>query len=177
MLQYETKRLLLKTEFETSWCKILDFYEKNKQYFEPYEPTRCKDFYTPSYQLTVLSVESQLTKSHSYLRLWLYLKEDPKTIIGTICFSDIFRQSSLLGYKMDEAYTKHGYCYEACEKGLSIMKTDYHLNKVVASVLPHNLPSIHLLERLHFTNRGEQKDLIEINHTMEKVLLYEKYLT
>ena len=110
MFQYETNRLLLQTKTEPEVLSILQFYEENKSHLEPFEETRPENFYTPEYQLKMLSMESQLTKSHTYLRLWLSLKEDPNTIIGTICFSDIFRHCAYLGYKIDYLYTGNGYC-------------------------------------------------------------------
>lgn len=176
MIQYETKRLLLQTKNEMDYREILRFYEENKFHLEPFEQTRADDFYTPEYQLKILSMESQLTRSHNYLRLWLSLKEDPKTIIGTICFSDIFRHCAYLGYKIDYRYTGHGYCYEACKKGISIMENEYDVTRIKASVLPDNIPSLHLLERLNFIFQGVEKHPVSINHQTYYLSHYEKLL-
>lgn len=176
MAHYETERLILKTEFEHSWYKILDFYEKNRSHLEPYELTRPSDFYTPTYQLKLLSAEAQLTKSHSYLRLWLYKKEALQDPIGTICFSDIFQHSANLGYKLDKDHLHYGYCYEACQKGLLIMKQEYHLHQILACVAKDNLPSLRLLQRLHFTYHKQESTPVEINHTLQPMLLYKKQL-
>ena len=173
---YETERLILKTETEESWIKILDFYEENKKHLEPFEMTRDHNFYTPTYQLKTLSIETQLTKSYTYLRLWLYRKEHPKQIIGTICFSDIFHVTAYLGYKLDHRFLKQGYCYEACKKGIEIMAFQYGVSTIKALVMPTNIDSIHLLERLQFQCLGEEKTLTEIHYRKEKMLRYELYL-
>lgn len=176
MIQYETKRLLLQTKDEFAFEEILQFYQENKSHLEPFEQTRPLDFYTPEYHLKTLSIEKQLTKSHRYLRLWLSLKENPNTIVGTICFSDIFRQSAYLGYKMDHRFTNRGYCYEACQKGILIMKEDYKLLQLKASVLPENSASIHLLDKLGFLCQGLENHTISINKKDVYHLRYEKLL-
>ena len=175
MLQhyYETKHLILRTEAEQSWHRILDFYEENKEHLEPFELTRDSNFYTPTYQLKILSIETQLTKSNTYLRLWLYRKQNPKQIIGTICFSDIFHGTALLGYKLDYRFLKRGYCYEACKKGIEIVTSYYGVSTIQASVMPSNLSSIHLLERLQFQYLKEEPTFTEINGKPEKMLRYQ----
>ena len=176
MFQYETNRLLLQTKTESDFLSILQFYEENKSHLEPFEETRPENFYTPEYQLKMLSMESQLTKSHNYLRLWLSLKEDPNTIIGTICFSDIFRHCAYLGYKIDYRYTGNGYCYEACVKGMEIMKNEYHVNCIKASILPDNLASFHVLKKLGFTFQRMQLHPTSINHHFYYLHDYQKLL-
>lgn len=176
MIQYETKRLLLSTKNEFAFQEILQFYQENKAHLEPFEPTRSDAFYTPEYQLKTLSMETQLTKSHNYLRLWLSLKDDPNTIIGTICFSDIFRNRAYLAYKMDYRYTGNGYCYEACNKGLSIMKDSYDVDCVIASVLPDNTPSLQVLKRLDFLYKGIEKQAVSIQNQEYHLLRYQKSL-
>lgn len=172
---YETKRLILKTEFERSWSKILSFYVQNKERLEAYEPTRHADFYTISYQISYLAFEHRQTKNHSLLRLWLYSKENPNEILGTICFSDICYSSfcsASLGYKLDHSATGHGYCTEACQKGLEIMKQEYGLHRIEARVMPSNTPSIALLDRLHFQYEGLERKSVEINHKWEDHFRY-----
>lgn len=174
-IAYSTKRLILKTEFERSWSKILSFYIQNKKRFEPYEPTRSSDFYTAAYQLSYLSFEHRQTKNHNLLRLWLYTKENPEQILGTICFSNICYgalQSASLGYKLDFSAVGQGYCTEACQKGLEIMQNEYGLHRIEARILPSNSPSKAVLNRLHFHYEGLERKSVEINHQWEDHLRY-----
>lgn len=168
-----TKRLILKTETEMAWHKILEFYEENKKHLEPVEPTRDIHFYTPTYQLQTLSIEHQLMKSKTYLRLWIYLKKNPQNMIGTICFSDIFHETAYLGYKMDYRFLKQGYCYEACKHGMDIIQSQYDVSKIKAYVLPSNLASIHLLEKLQFHRAHRDFKTSSIYGEEQSMLLYE----
>ena len=168
-----TKRLLLKTETEMAWHKILEFYEENKKHLEPVEPTRDTHFYTPAYQLQTLSIEHQLMKSKTYLRLWIYLKKDPKNMIGTICFSNIFHKTAYLGYKMDYRFLKQGYCYEACKHAIDIVQSEYDVSKIKAYVLPSNIASIRLLEKLQFHQNTSHSKSSSICGEEKSMLLYE----
>lgn len=168
-----TERLILKTETEMAWHKILEFYEENKKHLEPVETTRDTHFYTPAYQLQTLSIEHQLMKSKTYLRLWIYLKKDPKNMIGTICFSNIFHKTAYLGYKMDYRFLKQGYCYEACKHAMDIIQSQYDVSKIKAYVLPSNIGSIRLLEKLQFHQNTSGLKNSSIYGEEKPMLLYE----
>lgn len=151
MIELETKRLLLKQEGIEAWEDILEFYKKSINFMDTYDMKIPQDFYTKQYQLARLSMEMQLTKSRSYLRLWLFEKEKSDQRIGTICFSDIFGKIATLGYQIDPVFRRQGYCVEACEQGLAIMKEQYGLDKIQAQVSSKNVPSIKVLEHLGFS--------------------------
>lgn len=151
IIKCETKRLLLKQEGIEAWEEILEFYKKNMENSNTYDMGIPKDFYTKQHQLVRLSIEAQLTKSRSYLRLWLFEKERVDQRIGTICFSDIFGKTATLSYQITPLFQKQGYCVEACEKGLFIMKEQYQIKKVKAKVFEGNLPSIRVLKHLQFS--------------------------
>lgn len=150
-IELQTKRLLLKQEGIEAWEDILEFYKENIDSSYTYDMEIPKDFYTKQHQLAKLSMEMQLTKSRSYLRLWLFEKENVEKRIGTICFSDIFGKTATLSYQISPLFQKQGYCVEACLKGLSLIKEQYQVDKVKAKVFAENLPSIKVLERLQFS--------------------------
>ena len=50
----ETDRLILKIEDDTAAQQVLDFYVRNQEQFEHFEPTRPKNFYTLAYQMAAL---------------------------------------------------------------------------------------------------------------------------
>lgn len=150
MIELQTERLLLKQQGMEAWEKILEFYKKNIDCSDTYDMEIPKDFYTKQHQLARLSMEMQLTKSRSYLRLWLFEKEKLDQMIGTICFSDIFGKTAILSYQIDPSYQRCGYCVEACEIGMLFMKKQYQVKKIKAKVFAENLPSIKVLEHLQF---------------------------
>ena len=156
-LIYETDRLILKVLRPEAAKKVLCFYLDNKELFEKYEASRPDNFYTVKYQKSVLLCEYNLTVQLSAVRFYVFLKDDPDRIIGTICFRDITRSiydSCEVGYKFDERFWHHGYATEALIEGIDIMFGDLGLHRITACVMPGNTPSIHLLESLYFKREG-----------------------
>ncbi|CDF42433.1 ribosomal-protein-alanine acetyltransferase putative [Roseburia sp. CAG:182] len=156
-LIYETDRLILKVLRPEAAKKVLCFYLDNKELFEKYEASRPDNFYTVKYQKSVLLCEYNLTVQLSAVRFYVFLKDDPDRIIGTICFRDITRSiydSCEVGYKFDERFWHHGYAMEALIEGIDIMFGDLGLHRITACVMPGNTPSIRLLESLYFKCEG-----------------------
>ncbi len=156
-LIYETDRLILKVLRPEAAKKVLCFYLDNKELFEKYEASRPDNFYTVKYQKSVLLCEYNLTVQLSAVRFYVFLKDDPDRIIGTICFRDITRSiydSCEVGYKFDERFWHHGYATEALIEGIDIMFGDLGLHRITACVMPGNTPSIRLLESLYFKREG-----------------------
>lgn len=156
-MYYETDRLILRILYESSAPKVLDFYKKNKVIFENFEPERPENFYTIEYQSALLKCEFDMIIKKHCLRFWIFTKEEPDTIIGTVSFQNIIRsvyQSCQIGYKLDPLYWKHGYARESIRKAISIVFQEFDLHRIEALVLPDNQPSIRLLEHLDFELEG-----------------------
>lgn len=161
-----TKRLILTIEDGTKSREILAFYQRNKDLFERFEPTRPDNFYTEAYQKAAVSYEySQIIKGKT-LRYYIYLKEQPDTIIGSVNFSRMehgpFSKASI-GYKLDAACHGHGYATEACQAVIPILFSNYRIHRIEARVSPDNLPSIRLLERMNFRFEGIEYESVEVN--------------
>lgn len=174
-LIYETDRLLLKV-LRPDWAhKVLDFYLDNKYVFEKYEALRPPNFYTARYQKSILSCEYSMAMKLTTVRFWVFQKENPKDIIGTVCFRDMKRSiydSCELGYKFDARYWHKGYATEALMEGISIMFDDLKLHRIEAFVMPNNKPSIKLLQSLSFQEEGLLHKNAKINGTWEDHILY-----
>ena len=163
--EYQTERLILKVLSPEYTREALEFQLRNKELFEKYEPTRSEDFYTLNYQQTVLKCEFKLAMKMENIRFYVFRKEDPRMIIGTVCLHDIVRSSyscSEVGYKFDEGWHHMGYAKEALARVMNIAFYDLGLHRLFARVMPENEPSIHLLESLHFTEEGIEHKSIQI---------------
>lgn len=166
-LIYETERLSLQCLTSASALAVRDFYLENQRYFEPYELTRPEAFYTIGFQTSVLDWEWKEMQAKRCLRYFLFLKNNPADVIGSVNFSDIrlgFMQKASLGYKIDHRYWHQGYAYEACVKCLDIIFQEYGLHRIEAHIAPANQPSIHLIQKLGFTYEGLERESAEINH-------------
>lgn len=78
-------------------------------------------------------------------------------VIGTInVFDDDSRavSSKEIGYAISPKYQRNGYAYEAISAIVNLLQKDLLFDMVVAGVLPENIPSIKLLEKLGFSREG-----------------------
>ena len=177
MLQtiFETPRLILKTSNESMARETLRFYQSNKVDFEATEPIYHPDFYTEHFQATMLKYERSEIRKGKMLRLWIFRREDPDRIIGTVSFHNI-RHGSFCdcetGYKMDAAFRRNGYCKEALAFGMSLMFDSYHLHRITAIVLPENNASIQLLESLGYEKEGLLKQNVLLQGTWKSHYIF-----
>lgn len=154
---YETGRLILRLLGEEEAPAVLQFYRKNRAVFEPYEAIHPEQFYTESYQRTLLNCELSLTLKHNLIRFYVFRRENPDEIIGTVCFRNIDRStyySCETGYRFSPAYWHKGYAREALAFGIQLMFEEFHLHRIEATVMPENTASIRLLESLAFQQEG-----------------------
>lgn len=172
---YRTNRMNLRVLRPGQEDVVLYFYEKNKNFLEPLEPTRPEHFYTMGYQRSNLVCEYNSFAKLQYMRYWLFLPEDPYHPLGSVSFSN-FRKgafsSCMVGYKLDEQACHQGYMYEALSCLLPELSQSCHLRRIEAMVLPENTASIRLLERLHFTKEGYLHSFAQIGGEWRDHLLY-----
>jgi ribosomal-protein-alanine N-acetyltransferase len=156
-----TDRLILKTLTKDAAPMVLAFYEDNRSFFETWEPARADNFYTLFYQKASLSAEYNQMAEGKLLRYWVFLKAAPEEIIGSVCFQNFLKKPYLscsLGYKFSHKYHHQGYAYESIQKGLTIIMEEFYMHRIEAFIMPENIPSIHLIERLSFQYEGLSYD-------------------
>ena len=165
LLQYETQRLILKVLGPDYSNDVLRFYKNDQELFEQYESDRSPNFYTENHQRTILQLEYGLTLKLAQVRFYVFLKEDPETIIGTVCLYDISSSYARaeIGYKFASAYHHKGYAIEAVEKLIDIAFSELNLHRLCAHVQEHNTPSIRLLIGLGFEKEGICRDFLCLN--------------
>ena len=174
-MYYETDRMTLRLLHESSVAEVLDFYTRNKDIFEPWEPDRPLNFYTPEYQQALLKCEFELAVKMNAVRFWIFTKEQPEKIIGTVSFQNVTRsvfQSCCIGYKLDANYRHQGYAREAIAAAISIIANELQIHRIEAFVSPDNLPSIRLLEHLGFTYEGIRRSCIYLHSNWTDHLQY-----
>lgn len=172
---YQTERLILKLLTPSALRDVLEFQVRNREEFERYEPTRPENFYTLNYQQKLLKCEQKLALSLSTVRFYVFKKDEPSRIIGTVCLHDILRMPYCcceIGYKFDHAYQHQGYAKESVTKALEIAFHELRLHRVFARVMPENTPSIRLLESLHFTQEGLEHGCTQIQGVWTDHLRY-----
>lgn len=162
LLQYETSRLILKILNTDYAIDVLEFYLNDKELFERYETDRCPNFYTETHQRNILHLEYGLMLKLAQVRFYVFLKEAPDTIIGTVCLYDISKVYSKceIGYKFSSSCHHRGYAVEAVQKAVEIAFFDLQLHRICAHVLADNASSLRLLNRLGFEKEGICRDYL-----------------
>lgn len=163
LFEYETERLTLKIIKPEAAAEVLDFYMRDKELFEMYEPERIAGFYTMERQKQIIAYEYNAAVKGSLFRYYVYRKQKPGRIIGTICFHHIqggFSSSCEIGYKFSSAYHHMGYATEALGKITELIFTDLRLHRIMAWALPDNTASTRLLQRVGFCYEGISRDYL-----------------
>lgn len=164
-MEYETERLILRILTPDYAKSVCHFLTKNREQFECYEPCLPANYYTPEYQQAILSSELKLALQTKNIRYYVFLKENPQEIIGTVALHNIVTanySSCEVGYKFDTDYQHKGYARESVSLAVSVAFSTLGLHRVYARVMPENTASIKLLKSLLFEEEGLERECIKI---------------
>ena len=178
---YETERLILRVIDNNYAEDVIEYYLRKKGFIEEWEPIKDLEFYEKEYQENAIDKELEEIKKGNSFRLWIFKKGEENRIIGSIGFNNIVRGgflSCFLGYKLDKDEINKGYITEAIKKGIDIMFAEGGLHRIEANIMPKNVRSLRVIEKLGFYNEGLAYKYLRINGKWEDhvhmVLLNEK---
>lgn len=174
-LYYETERLQLRILTSSYATEVLDFYERNRDFFNCWEPDRVRLFYTKDFHRANLVYEYNETVKLHFLRFWIFDKLNPERIIGCVCFQNLQKGSLMtctIGYKLDKHYCGKGLATEALQRSIQIVFDELKFHRIEALIHPLNEPSIHLVEKLGFQYEGLSKSCIRLNNKWTDHLRY-----
>lgn len=161
----ETSRLVLRLPEPADARAILDYYRRNREHLEPWEPERPAGFLTLPYW------DEQIRRAHRDfrndlgVRLFLFHRGDPARMAGYIGFSGITRGVACfchMGYSLDAAAQGQGLMAEAVEAAVGYMFGEFRMHRVMANYMPWNRRSARLLERCGFAVEGYARDYLRI---------------
>jgi [ribosomal protein S5]-alanine N-acetyltransferase len=171
-LELPTDRLRLKVIGPDFAGQSLDYYVRNRAFLIEWNPTPPAEFYTLAYHQERLRVELDLIKEGRLARFWLFKREDAAftTAIGNIAFNNIVRgafQSCHLGYQLDQRELNQGFMTEALRRAIAFAFDEMQLHRIEANVMPRNLRSRRVLEKLGFAEEGLARQYLKINGVWE----------
>lgn len=163
----DTNRLLLKVLDPTFAGKVIDYYKRNKDFFQTFLPNIENFLYDEDYQTERLWKEFELLMENKAIRFYIFKKKDfmYEQILGDIAIANIIRGSVLsctIAYNLDYLHTDRGYMTEALRKVIDFIFTELKLHKIEAYIQPVNKPSIDLIKRLDFVSEGTARDYMFI---------------
>ncbi len=176
-LQLDTPRLRLRVPDEALLSAICDYLLRNRLFLEPWNPRVRAEFYQEMFQLEKVQQEREQIIHKRLFKFWIFQKSDThcQTAIGQISLSNIvwggFR-SCFLGYSIDASHTSQGYATEALEATVNFAFAQLKLHRLEANIMPRNLPSIRVVEKLGFVCEGSSPKYLKINGIWEDHLHY-----
>jgi ribosomal-protein-alanine N-acetyltransferase len=171
-LELPTARLILKVVGHEFARQSLDYYARNRAFLADWNPLPAPDFYTLPYHRERLRAELDLIVEGRMVRFWLFKREDVAfdTAIGNIAFDNIVRgafQSCHLGYQIDQRQVNQGFITEALRRAIDYAFDDMKLHRIEANIMPRNLRSRRVVEKLGFVEEGVAKQYLKINGVWE----------
>ncbi|TGE33200.1 GNAT family N-acetyltransferase [Desulfosporosinus sp. Sb-LF] len=171
LLQLETERLVLRLLDENSAGLVLDYYDRNDEFLKEWEALKDREFYTVDYHRETLRKELSKMTDGGAFRVWIFKKENAfSRTIGSIGLNNIIRGAFLschLGYKLDTNEINQGYMTEALNKVVEFAFVTLGLHRIEANILPRNVRSMRVVEKLGFYNEGLAKKYLRINGAWE----------
>lgn len=116
------------------------------------------EMFTGEGQSRLLQGAAEAFSSGTAWKWILFASENEDTAIGHVHLSQVFRgvfQSSMLGFALDGSREGSGLMCEALRAVIDEVFSDrVRLHRIQANVMPHNLRSLGLLNRLGFQREG-----------------------
>ncbi len=175
-LRLSTERLLLRPLDETFCEPVCEYLSRNRSHFERAGPLVNEEFFTPGFQRRRLALELEKSRLDQHLRLYVFRRDDAEErIIGDIGFSHIIfgaLRSCFMGYKIDRDHVRRGYATEAVGCAVDYVFAYFGLHRIEANIMPSNVASLALIERLGFSREGYSPSYLRINGQWEDHVRY-----
>lgn len=170
MENFETTDLILRPASPELAPQVLDYYLRNREFLQPYEPAHDPEFFTLAEQRRILERDASVRKTKSGCRFYLSPKAEPEKIIGTAALNNIVWgcfESCHLGYKLDQQYLNRGYMTQAVSAVAEYAFESLRLHRIEANVMPRNKRSLRVLEKCGFREEGLARSYLKINGVWE----------
>lgn len=148
--------------------------ERSRSFLTPWEPI------WPAYDLTRGSFRRRIRRYAHDVREdlaypFLVFRRSDRELLGGLSLSNVRRgvtQTASLGYWMGEPHAGRGYMGAAVRALLPFAHGTLNLRRIEAACLPHNVPSIRLLEGSGFKREGYGREYLCINGVWQDHLLF-----
>lgn len=170
-----TDNLILQISHGSYTPLVLNFLESGRSVFEQYEAAKSPFFYTYQFQEHILNSEYDAAMKRQYLRYYIFEKNNPDKIIGTVSFGNVLPDpyiSCNIGYKISPGYTSRGYCTDAVNISLNAAYEYLNIHRINAFVQENNTASIKVLEKCGFSLEGKCIKNLRVNGKWTDHLLY-----
>lgn len=165
----ETERLRLLLPAPAGAPAVLDYFERNREHLEPWEPARPPAFYSESFWRERLAINRREYSQGASMRCFLELAalgvHARDRIIGAANFTNVVQgplKSCVLGYGLDANHVGEGLMEEALRALVPHVFRTLDLHRISANYQPGNERSGRTLRRLGFVVEGYARDYLYI---------------
>lgn len=163
ILRLKSKNVNLKILTPDDSLDLLEYYTRNKEHLEPYEPKREESFYTIEAQYQILMDNYKQFINGTSACFGIYRDN---VFIGKIQISSIIYgifKSGIIGYSIDKDYEGNGYMKESLLKVTEYAFNEIGLHRLEASTLLDNKRSQFVLKGCGFKEIGINEKYLFIN--------------
>lgn len=171
--QLRVDNLVIRAIQKTDVSLITDYFQQNRQFLTPWEPSRPDGFFTyQGWERRVI----QLTElqRHGLAYYFLIFEQDKEEVCGVITYSSIIQfpfHACNVGYSLAENTQGKGIMRRALKKTNQWLFDNLNMHRVMASYMPRNTRSAAVLKAAGFVKEGEAKDYLLINGKWEDHIL------
>lgn len=176
LVQLESKNVMLRILMPGDAEELLDYYERNKEHLEAFEPRRDSSFYTVKVQHNILNESYRQFLNGLALDFGIFKKNK---LIGKIRISNIVYgifKNGIIGYSIDRYEQGNGYMTEAVSLILKYAIEELGLHRIEASALIDNEGSKKVLIKNGFKVLGENEKYLFINGIWRDHITFYKIL-
>lgn len=153
-----------RTELEDA-SMLLDLRVRNRAFLKPYEPNFSDAHYTLAGQQEILEKAQANWDTDAGYALGIFLARTHQ-LIGRVSLSNVVRgawESCTMGYFLDEPFNGQGLMTEALFHAVQFAFGTIALHRIQAAVMPWNVGSIRVLEKVGFRYEGFAEHYLKLN--------------
>lgn len=173
-MRLDSKRVYIRRLEMDDLQSLLDLRVRNRHFFKPFEPVTSDYHYTVEGQQEILDKLQNNWEDGSGYGFGIFLSNEDR-LIGRVNLSNVVRgawESCTMGYFLDETWNGHGLTTEAVDLVIGFAFGPGELHRVQAAVMPRNVGSIRVLEKVGFRYDGFAEFYLKINGVWEDHNLY-----
>jgi len=153
---------------------LLDLRFRNRRFIQPWEPTQPLGHFTLSGQQEAIDKSLANWESGSGYGLGIF-RADGDALIGRVNLTNVVRgawESCTIGYFLDQQHNGRGYMTEAVRLAVGFAFEQVNLHRVQAAIMPRNVGSIRVVEKIGFRYEGFSEYYLKINGEWEHHNIY-----
>jgi [ribosomal protein S5]-alanine N-acetyltransferase len=147
----------------------------NRHHTGPWDPARDESFYTEAGQRLELDLDQRAWSAGSAYAFAVLDAAEHDRLIGRVALANVVRgpwQNATLGYWLSEDAGGRGHATRAVRLALRFAFEHAGLHRVQPAIIPRNIRSVRLAERVGFRLEGRALRYLKINGVWEDHDIY-----